>query len=168
MTWIAGVDPGKQGGWAVFHRETKELQRAGRVKFDDPVDFYESLHHCDEVIIERAQASAQMGASSVFEYGRGFGRLEACLMIRDIKIYYVGSQWWKGKLGVATDKKKAVQQAIVRIPGLSKYVKLASDDGVAEAALIAQILLNPNLTAQLIANNEKREKPKRKKISYRL
>lgn len=169
---IGAIDPGKKGGWAIYDTgRHKPLVMAGRLDFDDPISLYIQFDDLsvEEVIIERAQASKQMGSSSAFEYGRGFGRVEAVLSLLSARptIYYCAPSWWKAKLSVPTDKEKAVKKAIDIIPGLAKFVKLKSDDGVAEAALMGLILLDPKLRRGLIGNNEKRTAPKKARASYR-
>lgn len=168
MKLVAGIDPGKEGGWAVYDCLSAKLIEAGRIKFDKPDLLARALDGCEEILIERAQASNQMGSSSSFEYGRSFGRIESIAMMTGANIYYCASSWWKGKLAVPVDKKEAVELALRRVPGLSLYVKLASDDGVAEAALIGRILLNDKLFAELAINNAKRSKPKKKRPVFRL
>lgn len=168
MTWVCAIDPGKKGGWALFNRDTKELIDAGRLNVSRPLLHLDDWHGCRVILIERAQASSQMGVSSSFEYGRGFGRIEAVALMTGAKVYYCAPVWWKGKLAVPVDKEKAVKVAIRRNPDLARFLKLKSDDGIAEAALMAQILLSKPLFSQLLANNKKREAPKKKRVVFRL
>lgn len=167
-TLIGAIDPGKKGGWAVFDRDTKELIGAGRLDVDRPYNLVTDMGDCRVILIERAQASSQMGVSSSFEYGRGFGRIETAAMMTQATIYYCAPAWWKGKLAVPVDKNKAIIVAIRRVPGLQEYIRLKSDDGIAEAALMAGILLNKRLYSELKVNNAKRVAPKKKRPSYRL
>ena len=168
MKLVAGIDPGKSGGWAVFDCDTGQLIEAGRINHDDMPALARALTGCEEILIERAQSSNQMGVSSSFEYGRNFGRIESVAILTGADIYYCASSWWKGKLAVSPDKELAIAKAIRTIPGLKNYVKYKADDGVAEAALIGTVLLSNKLFQQLEANNIKRAKPKKKKVSYRL
>jgi hypothetical protein len=170
---VGAIDPGKTGGYAVFKDwEGWMLYRAGRVNFDDPEALQRIFWDTDDLLIERAQASSQMGSSSAFEYGRSFGRIEAAIMTipekRRPRIHYCAPAWWKGMLAVPTDKAKATKMALNTIKGLDKFVKLKSDHGVAEAALMCLILMDPKLFTKLEVNNEKRTKPKTKRPSYRL
>jgi crossover junction endodeoxyribonuclease RuvC len=162
---VGGIDPGKTGGWAIF--EGGDLFAAGRMDKTPLPVLHKQLSRCEEIIIERAQAAPKQGISTVFEYGRNFGRVEAVAMLTDAEIYYAAPQWWKSKLNVPVDKKLAVNKALDWIFDLEKYVKLEGDHGIAEAALLCQILLNAKLFDELVANNEKRE-TKRKRPSYRL
>jgi hypothetical protein len=165
---VAGIDPGKKGGWAVFDLSSGELIRAGRLWFDNPEAIYDNLKGCSEILIERAQAAPAQGISTAFEYGRGFGRAETAAIMTGADIYYCGPAWWKGKLAISSDKTKATEKALRLIPGLRQFMGSDGDDGVAEAALIGSVLLSKKLYGELLANNEKRVKPKKKKTSFRL
>lgn len=160
---VAGIDPGKKGGWAIFDRQGRKLIKAGPLLFDDPRELYFTFYHVKAILIERAQAAPGQGVSTAFEYGRGFGRAEAAAMMTGAQILYVAPAWWKGKLAISADKKKAVAQALKIIPGLEEYVYKAKHEGIAEAALIGSILTDRNLTEQVIANNSKREAAKTRK-----
>lgn len=165
---VGAIDPGKSGGWALYNRTDRDLLLAGRIIHDNPLIVTEAMAGCRIILIERAQASNQMGKSSAFEYGRTFGRIECAAMATGATILYCAPVWWKSKLAVPTDKKAAVEKALKTIPGLDRFINLASDDGVAEAALIGQILIRRPLYEQLVKNNEARQKPKRKRPSFRL
>lgn len=169
MAHIAGIDPGKTGGYAIYYVNDGELVDAGRLDFDNPDKLYNVLNHYSvgEILIERAQGAP--GQANQFEYGRSFGRTEAvCMLQPDCEILYCAAAWWKAKLNVSTDKKQARQKALRVIPGLAPFCKLESDHGVAEAALIGTILLDRRLYLELASNNEKRVKPKKKRPVYRL
>jgi hypothetical protein len=169
MTHVAGIDPGKNGGYAIYHLESLDLVEAGRLIFDNPGALYAALTELRvvEILIERAQGAP--GQGNQFEYGRSFGRTEAvCMLVPNVKIYYCAASWWKGKLNVPVDKELARQKALRAIPNLGDFVKKMGDHGPAEAALIGRILLDAKLYAQLIDNNEIRLKPKKKKPVYRV
>jgi hypothetical protein len=169
MAHVAGIDPGKTGGYAIYYVNDRELVDAGRLDFDNPDKLYDALEYyaVSEILIERAQGAP--GQANQFEYGRSFGRTEAvCMLQPDCEIYYCAAVWWKAKLHVSTDKKIARQQALDKIPGLAPFCKLEGDHGVAEAALIGRILLSETLHAELLVNNQNRLKPKKKRPVYRL
>lgn len=162
----AGIDPGKTGGWAIYR--DNDLVAAGPVIFDDIKGLYAKLAGCHEIIIERAQGTRQMGASNSFEYGRSFGRLESIAILTGARVYYTAASWWKGKLNVSADKKLSHEHALRVIPGLKEFAQLQGDHGIAEAALMVQILLDQRLFEQLEENNLEAQKPKKKPVSYRL
>lgn len=167
---IAAIDPGKSGGYAVYaeRRGGWQLMTAARFRFDDLSPMAQALTGCDHIVIERAQASSQMGISSAFEYGRAFGRAEAIAMSTGAKIYYMAPVWWKGKLGIPTDKAEAVAKILELEPDLKQYVRYAADDGVAEAGIMAHVLIRPRLFEELVKNNLIAREPKKKKTQYKL
>lgn len=165
-TYVGAIDPGKTGGWAVYDFETRRLEDAGPIIFDNPRELRMMLDGCSKILIERSQGAK--GQANQFEYGRSFGRTEAACIMTGAQILYCAASWWKAKLGVPVDKEGARQMALNRIPGLAEYVTLKGQHGIAEAALLGQILLYDKFYSQLVANNEKRQKPKKKKPSFRL
>ena len=164
--YVAGIDPGKGGGWAIYEQGTGRLEDAGPMV--SPRRLQTKLTGCDIVLIERAQASPDMGVTSAFEYGRNFGMIEAVCQIVEAEILYCAPTWWKARLAVPVDKKAAVEWALELTPELASYIKKQADHGIAEAALIGQILLDDKLLRQCRRNNEKREAPKKKRPAYRL
>lgn len=165
---IGAIDPGKNGGFALFDTDTGKLVEAGRLQFDNPRYLYMKFFECTEIIIEEVHGSSNQGQSQAFEFGRAHGRAEAAAMMTGADIYYVSPQWWKGKLAVSTDKKKATDKALKLIPGLNRFVKLAKDDGAAEAALLGLFLIRPELRKEVTRLTDKRARPKKKRVSFRL
>lgn len=169
MAHVAGIDPGKTGGYAIYYVNDRKLVDADRLDFNDPYKLFAALKYYDvaEIIIERAQGAP--GQANQFEYGRSFGRTEAaCMMLPDCEIHYCAAAWWKAKLHVSTDKKQARQKALRVIPELAPFCKLEGDHGVAEAALIGTIFFSETLYDELLVNNQNRLKPKKKRPVYRL
>ena len=167
---VCGIDPGKGGGFAIFNY-VGTLIIAGPLDFDKPNLLTEVLidFGVREILIERAQAAPKQGISTAFEYGRAFGRTEAaCMAAPKADIYYCAPAWWKGKLAVPADKSLAQEKALKKVPYLEKFVTLQKHNGIAEAALMAQVLLDDRLFQELVANNKIREKPKKKRPSFRL
>jgi crossover junction endodeoxyribonuclease RuvC len=99
--------------------------------------------------VERSQASPQMGVSSAFAYGEGFGILEGILAALGVPLRPVMSWQWKRGLGLikpgsrtlgrneARDKRPALHLARRLYPGLAPMLKREKDNGRAEALLIA-------------------------------
>jgi hypothetical protein len=99
--------------------------------------------------IERVQASPQMGVSSSFNYGDGFGILRAAFVIMGVDLRYVQAAKWKRDMGLtgqgesgfgkndASDKAPALQKALALYPALLPQLYLQKHDGRAEAILLA-------------------------------
>lgn len=172
--YVAGVDPGKTGGWAIVDVEARCLVAGG------PLDFpgcdrglFEALQvwGVPDVLVERAQAAA--GDAGQFEYGRSFGRTEAAITLAGSRIWYCAPSWWKGKIGCPVDKRKAYAMAEDLFPDLGLWANNGPrgglDTGTAEAALIAYVMARPSLRVQVEKNNAARQKAKRRKrVDFRL
>lgn len=160
MRAVAGIDPGKTGGVAVF--VDNKLRWAEPLQFDRPGRLYDTLtkYEVEAVIIERAQAAK--GQANQFEYGRGFGRTEAAAMMSGAEVRYVAPQWWKARLNVPVDKREAYHLACQLFPTLYFLAPpgpqggLDLVHGVAEAALIGSILCDDRLSAESDKNNDAR------------
>lgn len=92
------------------------------------------------VVIERAQAMPRQGVSSAFQYGRGFGAIEAiCLARSGIRIEWVSPAKWKRAMRLPADKRAAMNLASAKYGREvgERFWPTLSRNGVAEAALIA-------------------------------
>lgn len=167
---ICGIDPGStKGGWALIDTKGK-VHDAGFVNMDrkEQDRLFDALEMADYVALERAQASKQMGVSSSFIYGRAAGIAEGAALAIGCRVFYLSPSWWKARIAVPADKKRAVSIALQRMPSLKPYVTLAKHDGIAEAALIGSVLLNRRLFQELLRLEEAKKKPKRKRVNYKL
>ncbi len=98
----------------------------------------------DAIFLERVSASPQMGVTSAFQFGRGFGMVEGIIAALDWPIEYVTPPKWKKALNVPADKDDARARAcqlLARDAGLWTPQRGVFDkqqaSGRAEAALIA-------------------------------
>ncbi len=105
-----GIDPGVNGGLAV-------LQRDGRIRVrrqmpDTDHDLIEALRAIGRdravAVIERAQASRQMGVVSAFTYGRGFGALLMALAAAHIPYDLVSPPQWQRAMNCLSRGQKNV------------------------------------------------------------
>jgi hypothetical protein len=170
---VAGIDPGKSGGWAIVNITTRRMVDGG------PLDFvncdrrlFDALQvwEVEDVLLERAQAAS--GDQGQFEYGRGFGRTEAAVELAGCRRLYCAPSWWKGKLSCPVDKTDAYRLAAKLFPELALFANNGPrgglDTGTAEAVLIASVLIRSDLRAILETNNAARAKPKRRRVEFRL
>jgi hypothetical protein len=172
--FVAGIDPGKTGGWAIVDIAGRRLVAGGPLNFEAyDLQLFDALNAwgVEDALIERAQAAS--GDAGQFEYGRSFGRTESAIVLASCNIWYVAPSWWKGKLGCPVDKKGAYALAERIFPNLSLFANNGPrgglDTGTAEGALIAHVMARPSLRAEVEKNNAARIKSKRrKKVRFEL
>lgn len=87
--------------------------------------------------MEAVSSSPQMGVSSAFAFGEGFGIVKGVLAALGVPLVLVPPAKWKRDLGLNQSKDGSRAKAIARWPGHSNEFKRVKDDGRAEAALIA-------------------------------
>ena len=69
-------------------------------------------------VVERAQAMPRQGVSSSFQYGRGFGAIEAVVLAwAGAPVEWVSPAKWKRALRLPSDKRAAIDLATVRSSG---------------------------------------------------
>lgn len=147
--FIVGIDPGKSGGWSLFNFETKlvtadKLPIAGK-----ELDIRRLIAKLGELtnykfdtiiaIIEEVHAMPKQGVSSMFTFGKGFGKLIGMFEAVGAKIQYVRPSTWKKKVLFDTKKDK---YAAIDFVTSNFDVKLIPDgcrkpsDGIADAVCI--------------------------------
>lgn len=150
MKLILGIDPGLSGGLAFYEPELHILETHEMPVIKAGVD---SKRVIDEValarlidnrsedirmaVVEHVSASPQMGVTSAFTFGQGFGTLKGVLAANFIPITLVRPNVWKKDLAVPKAKDGAVARATQLFPRFANQWPRKKDDGKAEAALIA-------------------------------
>lgn len=147
---IVGMDPGKSGAIAFLNPETCKLRL-----FDMPTHMIKPgqksrivIDHVlaadilrDEEIpmayIEEVNAMPGQGVVSMFSFGRSFGTLFGICGGLQIPLTQVRPAVWKKVLKVPADKDAARYRASQLMPKCADMWKKSSQDGRAEAALIA-------------------------------
>ena len=145
---LIGIDPGVSGAIVA-------VDKAGIVRGDDmPVIEINGRKHVSpaalravlaamakedrevHVVIEHVQGVQQSGATSAFNFGRGFGVIEGVVAGLQLPYTLVRPQAWTKALGVGSDK-GAHRAAAMRLwPACADLFKRAKDDGRADAALL--------------------------------
>lgn len=161
MLFYLGVDPGKSGGAAVIsHKDRTSPAIVFKVfSFKDKTDseineFFQDFLSSRRVnpillsgaILEQVGASPQMGVTSAFTFGRGYGFLNGLLVAHGISYENVIPNTWETKLRCrsggkkAVTRKKAQQLYANQFPfgtkGEDGYMKSITDQ-IADALLIA-------------------------------
>jgi hypothetical protein len=97
-----------------------------------------------QMFIERVSASPQMGVTSAFQFGRGYGLIEGIIAAIEWPIEYVTAAKWKKALNVPADKDDARARACHLLPRNADLwtpkrgvFDAQQASGRAEAALIA-------------------------------
>lgn len=139
---IIGIDPGKQGGIAIKNGEEV-------IAYDMPIMPNGEIDACyiatvfsqfseAVCVIEKAQAMPQQGVVSVFNYGRGFGKLQALLEIHQFSFLEIPPMKWKKHYGLVNKSKaESVTLAQKLFPKIPLYTPRGRKlDGKAEALLL--------------------------------
>lgn len=142
---ILGLDPGLKGAVtlidinkSLIYTESLpffELTKTKTKKFIDSnkVSYIiKSLGKINYSFMEQVGATPQMGVTSAFSFGEGYGKCQGILAAFEVPLTLVPPQVWKKALNVPKDKKEAIARANQLIPG-AEFKK----DGQAEASLIA-------------------------------
>lgn len=101
-----GLDPGKKGGMAFIDEDGIVLGFAAMPDAELDLSYAISAWPIHFVVIEQVSSSPQMGVTSAFTFGRGYGFLRGVLIANEIPFMQVRPQVWMKALGIRTKKKK--------------------------------------------------------------
>lgn len=80
-----------------------------------------------------------MGATSAFNFGRGFGVLEGVAACAQVPVTYVAPATWKKRAGLIGTEKDFARTAALRLfPAAGELLRRKKDIGIADAMLIAR------------------------------
>ena len=131
-----GIDPGLSGGIAKLN-DTGGVVSVEKMPPTD-YDVYDLLAHLDmgaeKAVIERVSASPQMGVTSAFTFGKGYGGLRMALTAAGIPFEEVTPQRWQKAMQCLTKGDKNVSKR--RAQQLFPQVKVTH--AIADALLIAE------------------------------
>lgn len=149
MTYL-GIDPGLEGAIAVLNAdgsfmEVRDLPTvvAGKGKRDYDIP---ALHRAlgelsmvgSRVIIERVHAMPKQGVTSMFNFGRGLGILEALLVAHKLSYSWAIPNQWKKVMGFGPlDGKEAARLKAQQLYPTAE-LHLKKHVGRADALLIAE------------------------------
>lgn len=110
---IIAIDPGANGGVAIFSVDKERLIEAVKMP-DTPQDLLDLLskYQVNSICyLEKVGGiPGQGGASSMFNFGKGFGHLEMALLCRKIPTTEVTPQKWQKALQLGTKGHKSASQ----------------------------------------------------------
>lgn len=138
-TLFVGIDPGVAGGIAIIDRNSNVIaisKRPDTIK--DVLEFLRAATNLTKEIrgvLEYVRASPQMGVSSAFTFGCGYGELKACLVAAEIPFEEVTPGRWQKVLSCRTegDKNISKRHAQQLFPRVEKMTHAYAD-----ALLIAE------------------------------
>lgn len=143
---VIGIDPGVSGaivavaaGGIVHVADMPTVAVNGKQQLD-PAGVRAVLVSRDvsHVVIEHVQGVQKSGATSAFNFGRGFGLLEGIVAGLQLPYTLVRPQRWTKDLAVGRDKGEHRAMAARLWPASAATFARVKDDGRADAALIAE------------------------------
>lgn len=136
-----GIDPGKNGGIAVF----KDLCEYVEVRpySDDILLNNMKVGRTFDIIcyLEQVHAMPKQGVSSTFNFGMNYGFIQGVLKAYGIPYELVTPQKWKKEFSCTSDKNTSIEVCKRLFPNvnLKATERCKKDhDGMAEALLIAE------------------------------
>ena len=146
---ILGIDPGSSGGLAIVESKSNSLPKIIWASKMPVVKIYSKKvidvmkvslalkkYSIDVTILEKVHAMPRQGVSSSFQFGRVFGGIEAISYLYTKRVDYIAPAVWKKSLGLGSAKQDSLDLARLKFGKLS-FWELKSNDGIAEAALLA-------------------------------
>jgi len=147
---IVGIDPGLSGAVVflntidrqldIYDMPTVEVTRNGKKKRELSAQLLSnvlSAHVVNGAYLERVNAMAGQGVSSVFSFGRSSGIVEGILAAYDITTTLVTPQTWQKSMEVRGGKDGSRERAMQLFPTHAAMFARVKDDGRADAALMA-------------------------------
>ena len=134
---IIGIDPGKSGGISFFYPNGPVVFPMPNTFHDIFHLFYEHICLCSQhdndldkvfAFVEKVHSSPQMGVTSAFTFGQGYGALLMLLTCEGIPFEQVTPQKWQKAMGCMSkgDKNVTKRRAQELFPGLYSPINRAS------------------------------------------
>lgn len=147
MVVYIGIDPGKNGGYALIDTEGQTVA----YPWDDG-EFVLSMRTLSEefegkldgravACVEKVGAMPGQGVSSMFAFGKSAGFIEGVLAATGIPYQLVPPRVWKKTFSLGSDKHQSIDVCKKLFPGLDlrRTEKCRKEsDGIAEALLICE------------------------------
>ncbi|MEM7000893.1 MAG: Holliday junction endonuclease [Pseudomonadota bacterium] len=153
MFRVVGIDPGQQGGVAclghALHLRDDEPRFQAKLMPYIAKEFSAkglqelvAAYKPDLLVVEHAQPMPKQGVTSMFNYGRDFGKILAVCELAEIPWQLVRPPAWKKRVlaGTARDKNAAINHVRHRYPwvDLTPGRRTKPHDGIADAVCIAE------------------------------
>ena len=142
MVYI-GIDPGKNGGYAILVRPFISTQ-----PMDEKI-FVREMHEISKAYpsenirccLEKVGAMPGQGVTSMFSFGKNAGYIEGVLTALGIRYQLVVPRRWKAEFGLTGSKADSIEVCRRLFPGVSLRASercRKDSDGMAEALLMAE------------------------------
>lgn len=158
---VVGIDPGLNGAIAAVRDEhrlvylsdmptiTEKVNGKDR-KYISAVGVSQALRDIADmfpgdhmvVCLEHVSSSPQMGVTSAFNFGHGFGVVEGVVLSKRIQLSRVRPAIWKKKMGFSADKEHIRAEMLRMFPGTELHLKRHADR--AEAIALALYYFREN------------------------
>lgn len=151
-TYVMGIDLGLKGAFAVLDPRGKVshlltmpvcLDPSGKKKIDIvAIDEWFTKHqftlnNVALIVMEQVHSFGNEMRSALFSFGKGTGRVEGYLDLRQFSYQTVTPQSWKAKILAGTKKDK--QAAIGYVHAKYPTTKIGQNDGLADAICLAEL-----------------------------
>ena len=149
--FILGIDPGLSGALACLNTMTGEIAvedmptvtvlRNRKEKREVSAQLVAAIvvkRHVEAAFLEKVNAMAGQGVSSVFSFGRSAGIIEGVLAAFDIPTTLVTPQAWQKAMAVRDGKDGSRERAMQLFPASAELFQRKKDDGRSDASLIAK------------------------------
>lgn len=154
MTPILGIDPGLSGALALYsptsaqtlkiypmptHTKTTDQKTKKKILDCRAIVNWVDLHVPQDthVYLEAPTARPGQGVTSMFSFGKVCGMLEMAIVAAGLRLTLVSPVQWKRAMGLSADKDQARRRASQLFPLYVDQWSKTSEDGKAEAALLA-------------------------------
>lgn len=151
MKWFIGIDPGLDGAIAIIEEDgdvkvydTPTLKIGNKRGFmlQEMVNILRPIAigpFYTAAAVEKVHSMPRQGVASAFSFGKGVGYWEGVLAALQIPYEEVTPQRWQGVMmdGMQKTKDASRLRAMQLFPQLADQLKLKSNDGRADALLIA-------------------------------
>lgn len=168
IEYFVGIDPGMTGAMAVIRRDKKikalavEMPLDAKRKEVNPIGIKMFLIStcgvalnerefviCGStvIILEKSQPMPKQGVTTMFHYGKTYGKIVSTLELMDImkRVIEIRPAAWKKEFELNSNKQKSVRLAEKLFPEFKGQLKLIGPkggiilkDGIAEALLMAE------------------------------
>ena len=142
MVYI-GIDPGKNGGFAVIANPFSYAKPMDEKSFVDEMRILSNSFDTTDMrcCLEKVGAMPGQGVTSMFTFGAGYGFLQGVLTAFGIPFQLVPSQTWKKAFSLNSDKQTSIEVCRRLFPNVNLYRTercKKPHDGMAEALLMAE------------------------------